>query len=110
LSGTKLDLTQAEAVTAFTAACLKEWGRVDFLVCVAGGFAAGRTHETDEATWDRMFGLNLKTVFLSARAAIPAMIQQNFGRILINLTKGPERRALWPFCLRSGYRSFPRSR
>jgi NAD(P)-dependent dehydrogenase (short-subunit alcohol dehydrogenase family) len=82
LWGAKADLTQATDVNRFVGDVMARWGRVDFLVCIAGGFAAGKIHETSEESWDRMFNLNLRTVYLAAHAAVPVMIQQNFGRII----------------------------
>jgi 3-oxoacyl-[acyl-carrier protein] reductase len=82
LWGAKADLTQAVAVERFVAAVVERWHRVDFLVCIAGGFAVGKVHETSEENWDKMFDLNLRTVYLAAHAAVPVMIQQKFGRII----------------------------
>jgi NAD(P)-dependent dehydrogenase (short-subunit alcohol dehydrogenase family) len=82
LWGAKADLTQAAAVERFVTDVTKRCGRVDFLVCLAGGFAAGKICETSEESWDRMFDLNLRTVYLTAHAVVPVMIQQNFGRII----------------------------
>ena len=82
LWGAKADITRAAAVERFVADVIARWGRVDFLVCLAGGFAAGKVHETSEETWNRMFDLNLRTVYLAAHAVLPVMIQQNFGRIV----------------------------
>lgn len=82
LWGAKVDLTKAPAVERFVADVAERWGRIDFLVCIAGGFAAGKIHETSEESWDRMFDLNLGTVYLSLHAVVPAMIKQNFGRIV----------------------------
>jgi NAD(P)-dependent dehydrogenase (short-subunit alcohol dehydrogenase family) len=82
LWGGKVDLTKAAAVERFAADVAERWGRIDFLVCIVGGFAAGKIHETSEESWDRMFDLNLRTVYLALHAAVPAMIRQNFGRII----------------------------
>jgi NAD(P)-dependent dehydrogenase (short-subunit alcohol dehydrogenase family) len=82
LWGAKADLTMAAPVERFVTDVTKRWGRVDFLVCLAGGFAAGKVHETSEESWDRMFNLNLRTVYLAAHAVVPQMIRQNFGRII----------------------------
>jgi NAD(P)-dependent dehydrogenase (short-subunit alcohol dehydrogenase family) len=82
LWGAKADLTQSAAVEQFIADVTARWGRIDFLVCIAGGFAAGKIHETSEETWNRMFDLNLRTVYLAAHAVVPVMIKQNFGRII----------------------------
>jgi len=82
LWGAKADLTHSAAVARFVSDVAERWGRVDFLACIAGGFAAGKIHETSEETWDRMFDLNLRTVYLAAHATVPVMIQQHFGRII----------------------------
>jgi NAD(P)-dependent dehydrogenase (short-subunit alcohol dehydrogenase family) len=75
-------LTTAAAADGFVADVIERWGRIDFLVCLAGGFAAGKIHETSVETWDRMFDLNLRTVYLTAHAVVPVLIRQNFGRII----------------------------
>ena len=82
LWGAKADFANAADVERFIAMVVERWGRVDFPVCLAGGFAAGKIHETSEEDWDRMFDLNLRTVYLAARAAVPVMMRQNFGRII----------------------------
>ncbi len=82
LFGTKVDLTRSDEVERAIAQVLERWGRLDFLIAVAGGFAAGKTWETDERTWDHMFNLNLRSLFLVLRAVVPVMIRQNFGRIV----------------------------
>ena len=55
---------------------------MDFLVAVAGGFAAGKSFATDEKTWDHMFNLNFRSVVNCLRAVVPMMIEQDFGRIV----------------------------
>jgi 3-oxoacyl-[acyl-carrier protein] reductase len=82
LWGAKADLTKVGDVERFVVEVTERWGRVDFMVCIAGGFAAGKIHETSEDSWDRMFNLNLRTVYLAVHAVVPQMIRQNFGRII----------------------------
>jgi NAD(P)-dependent dehydrogenase (short-subunit alcohol dehydrogenase family) len=82
LWGGKADFTQASEVERFVAAVAARWTRIDFLVCVAGGFTMGKIHEAPVESWDRMFDLNLRSVYLASRAVIPTMIQQNWGRIV----------------------------
>ena len=82
LWGVPADFTNASVVERFVAEVAERWARVDFLVCIAGGFAAGKLHETPEGNWNRMFDLNLRTVYLAAHAVAPVMIRQNFGRII----------------------------
>jgi len=82
LWGARADLTTAASVSGFVAELIARWGQIDYLVCLAGGFAAGKIHETSEETWDRMFNLNLRTVYLTVHAVVPEMIRKNFGRII----------------------------
>ncbi len=82
LLGVKADLTHAVEVESFAREVRSLWGRLDFLVTVAGGFAAGKSYETDEKTWDHMLSLNLRSVVNCLRAVVPMMIGQNFGRIV----------------------------
>ncbi len=82
LSGLPVDLTRAGDVEASVRDLAARWGRIDFLVAIAGGFAAGKSFETDERTWDHMFNLNLHSLVNSVRAVVPIMIQQNFGRVV----------------------------
>ncbi len=82
LDHVSVDLTRAADVDAFVRDLKGRWGRIDFLLCIAGGFAAGKSYETDERTWDRMFNINLRTLFTPLRSVVPIMIGQNFGRIV----------------------------
>jgi NAD(P)-dependent dehydrogenase (short-subunit alcohol dehydrogenase family) len=82
LTGVKVDLLKRDEVERFVSEAHTNVGRIDFLVAVAGGFAAGKSYETQEATWDHMLNLNLRSLILMLRPVVPIMIQQNFGRIV----------------------------
>jgi NAD(P)-dependent dehydrogenase (short-subunit alcohol dehydrogenase family) len=59
------------------------FGGLDILVHLVGGFAGGKTiAETDDATFQRMFDLNLNSAFYVLRAAIPHMRRAGSGRII----------------------------
>jgi NAD(P)-dependent dehydrogenase (short-subunit alcohol dehydrogenase family) len=58
-------------------------GRVDAVVHLLGGFAGGQSiPDTDDATFDRMFDLNLRSLFHVVRAVLPGMRSQGSGRLL----------------------------
>jgi len=82
LTGGPVDLGNTADVDPFVAGVLERNGRLDFLVCVAGGFAAGRSFETGDRAWEHMLDLNLKSVVRMLRPVVPAMVRQNFGRIV----------------------------
>lgn len=71
----KGDLTKQSDVDALVKACTDAYGgKIDILINVAGGLVGRKTiEEMDEAFWDFLITLNLKTVFLVTKAAVPYM-------------------------------------
>jgi NAD(P)-dependent dehydrogenase (short-subunit alcohol dehydrogenase family) len=57
-------------------------GPLDVLVNNAGIGATGSVLTTDEATWDRLMAVNLKSVFLMSRAALERMVPRRRGAIV----------------------------
>jgi NAD(P)-dependent dehydrogenase (short-subunit alcohol dehydrogenase family) len=76
------DVTDAVSVRAAFAACAAAHGRLDILVNNAGIAHVGTVETTDEADMDRLYAVNVKGVYLCARAAVPIMIAQGGGVIL----------------------------
>lgn len=77
------DVTDFAQVRAVFDQILAEAGRLDILVNSAGGFWKQLSvEETPEEEWDRVVDLNLKSIFLCAKAAIPAFKRQGSGRIV----------------------------
>ncbi|MEM1230977.1 MAG: SDR family NAD(P)-dependent oxidoreductase [Pseudomonadota bacterium] len=77
------DLTDHDACKSAVTAILGQFGRVDVLVNVAGGFTMGETvHETSQDTWNFMMGLNAQSVLNMARAVMPIMINQGHGKVV----------------------------
>jgi NAD(P)-dependent dehydrogenase (short-subunit alcohol dehydrogenase family) len=58
------------------------FGRVDALVNMASVYGSTPFDELTEAGWDRDLTINLKSAFLCAKAAIPAMRAAGGGRII----------------------------
>jgi len=59
------------------------FGKLDVLAHTVGGFAGGQSvAETDDATFQRMFGINLNSLFHMLRAAVPVLRQTGSGRII----------------------------
>ncbi|MBM4255814.1 MAG: SDR family oxidoreductase [Deltaproteobacteria bacterium] len=57
-------------------------GRLDILVCNAGVVSVAAIAEMSEEMWDLTFDVNVKGVFLSCQAAIPAMKTNGKGCII----------------------------
>jgi 3-oxoacyl-[acyl-carrier protein] reductase len=77
-----VDVTNKAANERMVAQTLGILGRVDILVTVAGVVSMGNAETLAEAEWDRVMAVNLKGVFLSCQAVIPAMRAAHYGRIV----------------------------
>jgi NAD(P)-dependent dehydrogenase (short-subunit alcohol dehydrogenase family) len=66
------------------AAVLEAFGGVDLLVNNAGIQRYGTVTETDEALWDEVMDVNLKSAFLCARRALPSMQARGRG-VVVNV-------------------------
>jgi NAD(P)-dependent dehydrogenase (short-subunit alcohol dehydrogenase family) len=77
------DLTDAASTGRLVDCVMQRFQRIDVLVHVMGGFSGGKPiAETDDATWDRMMNLNLRSGFNIFRAVIPCMRAAGRGRII----------------------------
>jgi NAD(P)-dependent dehydrogenase (short-subunit alcohol dehydrogenase family) len=62
---------------------IAHFGKIDVLAHLVGGFAGGQTvADTDDATFTKMFDLNVNTAFHILRAVIPHMRAAGSGRII----------------------------
>jgi len=57
-------------------------GDADILVNNAGIVSVAMLEDMKTAMWDEMIRINLKSVFLCTRAALPGMQKKNYGRII----------------------------
>lgn len=73
----------AEGCARAVAETHARWGRVDVLVHAAGGPAPGGLFETTEEDWARAFDVHVHAVHRLARAAVPHMIKQGEGAIVL---------------------------
>lgn len=78
------DVTDAASIEAAVAATISEYGHLDGVVANSGiAGPSGVLWELDPDEWDATFDVNVKGVFLTARAALPAMIEQASGTFTI---------------------------
>jgi 3-oxoacyl-[acyl-carrier protein] reductase len=81
----KCDVSNAEDVGAAAKASFAAFGKIDIVVN-----NAGTTHrnqpmlDVDEAMFDRIFAVNVKSIYLTAKAFVPGM-RANGGGVIVNI-------------------------
>ncbi|MFB8421810.1 SDR family NAD(P)-dependent oxidoreductase [Priestia megaterium] len=76
------DITKKEIVEEMVQTALSRFQTIDVLVNNAGILTQSLLKDMKEAQWDQMINIDLKSVFLTTRAAVPYMIAQKSGRII----------------------------
>jgi NAD(P)-dependent dehydrogenase (short-subunit alcohol dehydrogenase family) len=76
------DVTNAEQVAAAVRSCVDHFGGIDILYNNVGIVVGGTPVDTDEADWDLGAAVNLKSVFLCCKYAIPELQARGGGCIL----------------------------
>ncbi|WP_432257546.1 SDR family NAD(P)-dependent oxidoreductase [Cupriavidus sp. TMH.W2] len=76
------DIADADSVAHAFAAASEQAGPVSMLVNNAGQAHSAPFLKTDAALWQRMLDVNLTGTFLCTQAALPAMLDAGWGRIV----------------------------
>jgi 3-oxoacyl-[acyl-carrier protein] reductase len=82
----KADVTLAEDVKSLIDAALTEYGKIDILVNNVGGSLGMAPFENiDEAKFDRIVAVNLKSVYLMVKNALPELKKAKDGGVIVNI-------------------------
>ena len=76
------DMTKTEDCRSMVDAAMERYGRVDILHNNVGISGWGTVVEVSEEDWDRVMTVNLKSMMLASKAAIPRMIESGGGSII----------------------------
>ncbi len=81
------DVSDSAQVRRLIEGALASWGRIDVLYNNAGvGYSSSLSMQdilkTPEEDWDRVLAINLKSVFLTCKYAIPEMLRTGGGSII----------------------------
>jgi NAD(P)-dependent dehydrogenase (short-subunit alcohol dehydrogenase family) len=76
------DVTRAADCQRAVDATVEAFGGVDLLVNAAGIIRRATVVDLDEADWDRVMAVNVKSVYLLGKAAIPVMAAGGGGSIV----------------------------
>jgi len=78
-----VDVANEESVQALVRRAVELYGRIDGVHCNAGVWARGKVTEFDDAIWNKVMNVNVKSVFWTAKHVIPVMERQGKGVIVI---------------------------
>jgi 3-oxoacyl-[acyl-carrier protein] reductase len=80
----RVDVSQEEEVDSFVRAVNEAWGGADLLVNNAGIGVFGTFVDLNIDDYDRVFGVNVRGLFLCSRAFAPGMVEQG-GGVIVNV-------------------------
>jgi NAD(P)-dependent dehydrogenase (short-subunit alcohol dehydrogenase family) len=78
----RCDVSDAQAVSALVNGVVRRLGGIDLLANAAAIHPFGNVLETDPETWNRCMAVNVRSVYLLARAVIPEMKKRGGGSIV----------------------------
>jgi len=76
------DVSRAADVADIVEKGHRHFGRIDILHNNVGITGSGQLLEQTEEDWDRVFTINVRSNFLLAKAVVPHMLEQGFGRFI----------------------------
>ncbi|MDA2986830.1 MAG: SDR family NAD(P)-dependent oxidoreductase [Actinomycetota bacterium] len=84
----RIDLTSSSECAAMIEATVEAYGRVDVVFACAGVAGAGDAASTTEEEWDRVIAINLTSKWLTFKHALPLMVAQGSGSIIVQASIG----------------------
>jgi 3-oxoacyl-[acyl-carrier protein] reductase len=79
----KANIARLDEAERLLDATLKQFQRVDIVVCNAGIWEGAPVEQISEALWDSTMDINLKGAWTVCRAAVPLLKQQRSGKIVL---------------------------
>lgn len=80
-----VDLTKKADVDRMVSDVISRFGQIDILVNCQGWDRLEPFVESNEETWEKLLGINFKSVLHTARAVLPHMISRNNGGKVVNI-------------------------
>ncbi|HAF68582.1 MAG TPA: short-chain dehydrogenase [Acidimicrobiaceae bacterium] len=78
----EVDVAVSESVEALVAGTVSQYGRLDVMFNNAGTLRPGTVVDLELDDWDLVMGVNVRSVFLGGKFAIPAMLDSGGGSII----------------------------
>jgi len=84
----EVDVLDPAAAERLVSEVLAREGRLDGVIHTVGGFGMAKVHEAPLADYDRMFDLNVRSLFHVARAVVPHFVKTGRG-LLVGFSSEP---------------------
>jgi len=78
----EVDVSRSDQVKAMVDVAVERFGGLDVLFNNAGTLRPGSAVELDEDDWDLVMAVNVRSVFLGAKYAVPMMVRRGGGAIV----------------------------
>ena len=75
----EMNLLDVKSIEKSIEAVLKDFGRIDVLVQIAGLMNSANSENIDEGSWDKMFDINTKGSFFTAKITMEKFMKENGG-------------------------------
>jgi len=97
------DVTRSDDCRAMVGEAVRRWGRLDILDNNVGIGGSGTVVDTDEALWDQVMKVNVTSMMLTGKHAVPAMARTGGGAIVnISSISALRPRGLTPYSASKG--------
>ncbi|MBI2221103.1 MAG: SDR family oxidoreductase [Acidobacteria bacterium] len=84
----RADVVAADAPAGIVAAATGRFGALDALVNAAGIIGSGTVENTPDEAWDRMFDINVRSLFRLTRAAVPHLAARRGAVVNVSSVAG----------------------
>ena len=81
-SAHKVNLDNEQEAGNFVQQAIKQFGKIDGVLMLAGGFAMGDINATDGNALKKMLSINFETAYYLARPLFQHMLQNGYGRLV----------------------------
>jgi 3-oxoacyl-[acyl-carrier protein] reductase len=79
----KGDVSAPDEAGNIVSRALREFGRIDYVICNAGIWEGAPVELISEELWDRVMNTNMKGTWALCKAAVPHLKEQKKGKIVI---------------------------
>ena len=78
----EVDVSDSDSVSSLIRTCVQEYGGLDIMYNNAGTLLPGNVVDLEVADWDLVMAVNVRSVFLGGKFAIPEMLKRGGGSVI----------------------------